>query len=176
MEKYVKYKTSDVCCSMISYDIEGDTVNNIIFYGGCPGGLSALAKSLNGRKIEEVIDLMKNVKCGNRDSSCPVELAKSLKLELKLMEELPKEEEIPYKDKMIDAYETFINKSGIDLLKYNLILRVRPDIFAKWISEVKQLDKQEMEIYWGRFCESKIIEDPNIQDEFIFTTEKIENI
>lgn len=173
MEKYVKYRTSDVCCSMISYDIEDDTVNNIIFHGGCPGGLSALAKALNGRKIEEVINLMKNIKCGNRDSSCPVELVKSLRHELELIKNLPDEKEIPYSQKILDAQELFVNKSGIDLLKYKMIVHIRPDIYEKLNEELNEMTEKEKEEYLNLF-DSKIYEDENItQDEFIITTEKL---
>lgn len=168
MEKYVKYKTSDVCCSMISYDIEDDIVNNIIFYGGCPGGLSALAKSLNGRKIEEVIDLMKNVKCGNRDSSCPMELAKSLSKELEIIKMLPKELEIPYNEKVLDSCKQFIEKTGIDLNKYKLILQLRSDIYTEYNKEISELIIEYLN-------NIEIIENKDIQDEFIFTSEKLES-
>lgn len=174
MEKYVKYKTSDVCCSMISYDIEGDTINNIIFYGGCPGGLSALAKALNGRKIEEVIDLMKNIKCGNRDSSCPVELVKSLRQELEIIKNLPEEAEQSYCEIIVNAYQQFVERTKIDLNKYKVILQIKPEIKLKWESEIDKLNAGNDETYKSQFKDITIIENSAIQDDFIFTSEKYE--
>ena len=173
MNKYVKYKANGVCCQMISYDIEGDVVRNIIFHGGCPGGLNALAKSLNGRKIQEVIDLMKNIKCGNRDSSCPSELAISLENEINAINSLPKEDEVPFREKLLNLLCDFLNRTNLDLTKYKLIIKVRSDIYEEWQEDVLNLIESERDIYWYRLKDYEIEASDEIKDEVIFVTEKI---
>ena len=60
--------------------MEGDTVKEVIFKGGCPGnhlGINALAKDM---KVDEMIKRLKGIKCGTRSSSCPEQLAIGLEL------------------------------------------------------------------------------------------------
>lgn len=173
MNKYVKYRTNGICCQMISYDIEGDIVRNIIFHGGCPGGLNALAKSLNGRKIQEVIDLMKNIKCGNRDSSCPNELAKSLQDELNAINSSPEEEQVPFREELLNLLYDFLNRTNLDLSKYKLIIKVRSDVYEEWQEDISNLIESERDIYWYRLKDYTIEASDDIKDKVIFVTEKI---
>ena len=79
MKKYI-YEPKGICAYEIKYEIDGDTIKSVSFGGGCPGnhlGLNALVKD---QKIEEVIKKLKGIKCGQRSSSCPEQLAKGLEL------------------------------------------------------------------------------------------------
>ena len=42
------YKTSGVCAQMISFDLDGDKVSNVEFFGGCNGNLKAISKLVDG--------------------------------------------------------------------------------------------------------------------------------
>ena len=46
--------------------------------GGCPGNALGLASVLKGKNIKEVIELLKGIKCGVKDTSCPDQLARAL--------------------------------------------------------------------------------------------------
>ncbi len=72
------YKTKGVCASKIEFDINGDIVENIRFIGGCSGNTQGVAALANGRKVDEVIALVKDIRCGFKGTSCPDQLAQAL--------------------------------------------------------------------------------------------------
>lgn len=73
-----EYKTQGVCASKIVFEIQEDRVDNIRFIGGCNGNTQGVAKLANGRKVEEVITLLKGIRCGAKPTSCPDQLARAL--------------------------------------------------------------------------------------------------
>ncbi len=77
------YKPSGVCSKNISFEIEDGIVNNVHFTGGCMGNTEGLARMCNGRRAEEVIDLLSGIKCGFKSTSCPDQLAKAVKEAIK---------------------------------------------------------------------------------------------
>ena len=50
------------------------------FVGGCPGNTRGVAKLAIGRKVEDVITLLKGIQCRN-GTSCPDQLARALEAE-----------------------------------------------------------------------------------------------
>ena len=50
---------------------------DIQFVGGCPGNTKGVAKLVIGRKVEEVIALLKGIPCRN-GTSCPDQLVRAL--------------------------------------------------------------------------------------------------
>lgn len=74
-----KYETRGTCSRAIVFDIEGDTIRNIEFYGGCPGNLQAISKAMEGKTVEEIENLFKDIKCGSKPTSCSAELAKAVR-------------------------------------------------------------------------------------------------
>ncbi|MCQ2604628.1 MAG: TIGR03905 family TSCPD domain-containing protein [Spirochaetia bacterium] len=72
------YKTEGVCAHQIDFDIEDETVRNIIFYGGCPGNHLGIAALADGMKPEDIISRLAGIKCGYKESSCPDQLARAL--------------------------------------------------------------------------------------------------
>ena len=73
-----EFKTQGVCASKIEFEIEGDIVKNIHFIGGCNGNTQGVAQLANGRKVDEVISLLKGIRCGFKATSCPDQLAQAL--------------------------------------------------------------------------------------------------
>ena len=74
-----RYKTSGTCSSAIDIDLADDqTVNNIIFYGGCNGNTKGLASLVKGMKAEDVIERLSGIRCGYKATSCPDQLARAL--------------------------------------------------------------------------------------------------
>jgi len=72
------YKTSGTCSTQIDFDVEDGKIHNVVFTGGCNGNLKGIAALVEGQKVEDVIDKIKGIKCGFKQTSCPDQLAKAL--------------------------------------------------------------------------------------------------
>ena len=73
-----KYKTRGTCAREISFEMENGIVKNVSFFGGCNGNLKGIAALIEGKKAEEIIPLIKGIKCGFKPTSCPDQLANAL--------------------------------------------------------------------------------------------------
>lgn len=69
------YETSGTCTRRIDFDIDGNVISNVTFYGGCPGNLAAISRVVEGKTVEEIEDLFKDIKCGSKPTSCSAQLA-----------------------------------------------------------------------------------------------------
>ena len=76
--KTFTYKTSGTCSRAIELHIEGDTIISGQFVGGCPGNTMGIASLIRGMKITDAIERMKGIRCGNKSTSCPDQLALAL--------------------------------------------------------------------------------------------------
>ena len=72
------YKTSGVCASQITFDVENDLVKNVRFTGGCSVNTQGVALLVEGMHVDEVINRLKGVRCGFKTTSCPDQLTKAL--------------------------------------------------------------------------------------------------
>ncbi len=72
------YKTRGTCSSQITFDLEGDVVKNVKFYGGCNGNLKGIANLVEGMKVEDIQQKLSGVTCGFKSTSCPDQLAKAI--------------------------------------------------------------------------------------------------
>ena len=72
-----QYKTHGTCSQQILIDVDGDTIANVEFIGGCTGNTQGVARLAKGRKIDEVIALCKGIQCRG-GTSCPDQLARAL--------------------------------------------------------------------------------------------------
>lgn len=75
------YQTRGTCSTGIEYEVENGVVTACRFIGGCTGNTQGVAKLVIGRKVEEVIGLLKGIQCNN-GTSCPDQLARALEREL----------------------------------------------------------------------------------------------
>lgn len=73
-----KYKTHGTCAREISFELEDGIVKNVSFFGGCNGNLKGISALVEGKKAEEIIPLIKGLKCGFKSTSCPDQLANAL--------------------------------------------------------------------------------------------------
>ncbi len=78
MTKHIEYATSGTCSRTIIIDVEDGVITDCKFVGGCPGNTQGVAALVKGRSAEEVIGIVKGIKCGPRSTSCPDQLAKAL--------------------------------------------------------------------------------------------------
>ena len=74
-----EYRTQNVCAQAVSFDLEGNVVSDIKFYGGCPGNTKAIAKLLEGMTVEYIESKLSGNTCGRRPTSCADQLAKAVR-------------------------------------------------------------------------------------------------
>ena len=73
------YRPRGVCAQLIHFDLDGDVVTNVQFLGGCNGNLQGIASLVRGMKVDDVIARLEGIRCGNKMTSCPDQLAQALK-------------------------------------------------------------------------------------------------
>lgn len=73
------YKTSGVCSTEIHVDMENDTIKSVEFVRGCPGNLFGISSLVKGMNIDEAISRLEGIKCRDKATSCPDQLAQALK-------------------------------------------------------------------------------------------------
>jgi len=69
-----------VCSMMIEIELDGNIIKDVVFTGGCNGNLSGISKLIKGMNAEEVISKLEGTRCGFKDTSCPDQLSKALRL------------------------------------------------------------------------------------------------
>ena len=72
------YLTENTCSNIISLDLDGDKVHNIVFTGGCNGNLKAIPILVEGWTVKEIEEKLTGVQCGRRGTSCADQLARAL--------------------------------------------------------------------------------------------------
>ena len=71
------YHNKGTCSREIFFSVEDGKVADVKFIGGCSGNLQGIARLVNNKSIDEVIETLKGIKCkGN--TSCPDQLATAL--------------------------------------------------------------------------------------------------
>ena len=72
------YSPKGVCSMRMVFNIEGNIVKSLKIIGGCPGNTIGVSKLVEGKNIEEVIQMLKGIPCGRRGTSCPDQIAIAL--------------------------------------------------------------------------------------------------
>ena len=73
-----EYKTSGTCSQRILFDVENGKVKNVQFIGGCNGNLKGIAALVEGMDVDTVIERVRGIRCGMKQTSCPDQLAQAL--------------------------------------------------------------------------------------------------
>ena len=60
------------------FEIDGDVVKDFQIIGGCPGNTIGISALVKGRKVDEIIELLRGIPCGNKGTSCPDQVAIAL--------------------------------------------------------------------------------------------------
>ena len=72
------YITQYTCSKVISLDLDGNVVHNVVFNGGCDGNLKMISKIVEGWTVEQIAEKMTGNTCGRRPTSCADQLAKAV--------------------------------------------------------------------------------------------------
>ncbi|MBE6581466.1 MAG: TIGR03905 family TSCPD domain-containing protein [Ruminococcaceae bacterium] len=71
-----------VCSRRIEITLEGETVKQVKFMGGCSGNTQGVAALMEGMNATEAITRLSGIRCGFKSTSCPDQLAQALKAAL----------------------------------------------------------------------------------------------
>ena len=72
------YNTKGTCSTKIDYEIEDNKIHNVTFTNGCNGNLKAISRLVEGEDVDKVIDRLKDVTCGVRETWCGDQFARAL--------------------------------------------------------------------------------------------------
>lgn len=73
-----RYQPKGVCAKEFCFQIEDGVITNVEVQGGCPGNLLGIGKLLTGKKLDEVIAMFRGLRCAERPTSCPDQMAQAL--------------------------------------------------------------------------------------------------
>ncbi len=72
------YKTQGVCSQLIDIEVENGIIESVKFTGGCHGNLQGVSALVKGMSVEEAISRLKGIRCRDKATSCPDQLARAL--------------------------------------------------------------------------------------------------
>ena len=72
------YKTMGTCSQLINITVEGYTIEEVKFMGGCAGNLKGIGALVKGMHIDDAIAKLSGITCGFKPTSCPDQLALAL--------------------------------------------------------------------------------------------------
>jgi uncharacterized protein (TIGR03905 family) len=75
MAKMFTFYPEGVCSMMIEIELDGDTIKDVVFTGGCNGNLKAISKLCDGMTADEIAAKLKGNTCGFKSTSCADQLA-----------------------------------------------------------------------------------------------------
>ena len=80
---HYEYKTRGTCSSKIDFDIEDGIITSLAYTGGCNGNLQGISKLAVGMPAEALMEKLRGIRCGMKETSCPDQLARALEEALK---------------------------------------------------------------------------------------------
>ncbi len=80
MSRHFVYYPQGVCSRVIEIVLsdDGTTIEKVTFTGGCHGNTQGVSRLVEGRRVEEVVALLRGVDCRGKGTSCPDQLARAL--------------------------------------------------------------------------------------------------
>ncbi len=78
MTRYV-FQNQGTCSRAILLDVDGDTINQVTFEGGCAGNLKGIGTLVAGQSAERISKMLEGTRCGGKATSCPDQLSQALR-------------------------------------------------------------------------------------------------
>lgn len=75
----ITYTPSGVCSRYMEIDVENDIIQAVRVEGGCSGNLQGICSLLKGMTVSDAIARMDGIRCREKPTSCPDQLAQALK-------------------------------------------------------------------------------------------------
>lgn len=76
--KTIRYSPQGTCSDTLTITLQGGVITNAVFEGGCPGNLEGLSRLVVGLSADEAVKRLRGIRCGDKDTSCPDQLARAL--------------------------------------------------------------------------------------------------
>lgn len=73
------YTPVGTCSRLIEFEITDGKVHNLKVTGGCHGNLQGIAAITEDMDAREVISRLEGIRCGNKATSCPDQIARALR-------------------------------------------------------------------------------------------------
>lgn len=75
-----KYKPQNVCSKEMIFDIDDKKkiINSYKCIGGCPGNTLGIGALIKNMKVDDAIEKLRGIKCGNKQTSCPDQISIAL--------------------------------------------------------------------------------------------------
>ena len=80
------YLPRGVCSRRMDFELENGTIKSVEITGGCEGNLTGISRLVAGMDAEKAIELLRGIRCGFKETSCPDQLARALEEALKEQE------------------------------------------------------------------------------------------
>jgi len=77
--KDTTYIPEGVCSTQMDISVVNDTIQKVRFTKGCAGNTQGVARLVVGLPIDSAIAKLEGIHCGEKNTSCPDQLAKALK-------------------------------------------------------------------------------------------------
>lgn len=74
-----RFATRGTCSRSIEFTIKDGLIDDVFFEGGCHGNLQGICALVRGMSPQEVISRLEGIRCGNKSTSCPDQLACALR-------------------------------------------------------------------------------------------------
>ncbi len=77
-DREIRYETQGTCSESIRIVIKDGRITEAEFLGGCSGNLIAISKLIVGLEPQDAMMRLKGIHCGDKETSCPDQLALAL--------------------------------------------------------------------------------------------------
>lgn len=78
--KHLSFATSGTCSKEISISLDDNgLIDRVEFFGGCHGNLQGISALVKGMRPEEAISRLEGIRCRDKATSCPDQLARALR-------------------------------------------------------------------------------------------------
>lgn len=81
------HKTFGTCSQFIDIELDDNKIKKVNFIGGCHGNTQGVSILVKGMDVKEAISRLKGIRCRNKETSCPDQLALGLENALRQMEQ-----------------------------------------------------------------------------------------
>ena len=75
----IQYTPRGVCSRAFTIQVEDGAIRSVQIVGGCDGNLKGISSLLRGMSVDEAVRRMEGIRCGNKPTSCPDQIAQALK-------------------------------------------------------------------------------------------------
>ena len=79
MKESLVFQPQGTCSRRIDIRLDGATIREVVFTGGCHGNTQGIAALVRGMRVEEAIARLEGIDCRGKGTSCPDQLARALK-------------------------------------------------------------------------------------------------